>query len=342
MTSPIGMQEKPGRGAVTGKALETIVRRHLELSNDQPVTLEEVIRHTNLNHIYKVQLTGRSIYVKVVPERPKRLPIALPRERVFGEAEAIRKFQRHASGAVLVPDVLFVDENEFVLGMTDVGRDRQVLFDVLDANYSLHVTQAPALGRALGAVHSGTAGIPPFRPAEHDRLLRAVIFQGLIAPGAAAAFPELADRVLTEMARRRECLVHADLWGKNILVGEGIPPAIVDFEGAFVGDAAFDVATVLATSLLPVLSRAGQMHDCQDFAVRFLWHYREAYADPRLADEVLDRTFFYVGTLMAARGFGPFAYPMSDESKLRLALLARNLTEFPPASPAEYAARIAR
>jgi aminoglycoside phosphotransferase (APT) family kinase protein len=341
MTGAGVFQQQSNRADGAGNALEKIVRKQLGLSADETVSLEEISRHTNLNHVYKAHFANQSIYLKVVPERPKRLPISLPRERVFSEAEAIRIFRDHASGEVLVPDVLFVDKEEFVLGMTDVGQGRQVLLDLLDDHYSLFVMHAAALGRALGAVHSATTGMPQFRRPEHDRVLRTVVFQGLIAPGAKAAFPDLADRVIEEMGRRSECFVHADLWGKNILIGEEVPPAIVDFEGAFVGDAAFDVATVLATATLPIVDRPSLRSECEEFTAEFLSCYRQAYASDHIADERITRAFYYVGTLIAARGFGPFAYPMSNETRTRIATLARNLTEFPPSSPAQYTVQLA-
>jgi aminoglycoside phosphotransferase (APT) family kinase protein len=327
--------------AVDLDTLERIVRKHLKISLGQPVDIEEISRHSNLNYVYKARVGGSSIYLKMVPERPKRLPMSLPRERVFAEAEAMRCFARHSADEVLVPGVLFVDPDEFVLGMTDVGERRQVLLDVIHTSYPVFVAQAPALGTALAAVHSSTRGLRDFRPPQQDQLLRAVVFQGLLGQGARAAFPDLAERVLSDMSSRRECLVHADLWGKNILIGEGVAPAIVDFEGAFLGDPAFDVATVLAVSLLPALEHDCLFALCGEFAADFLFHYRKAYLPSASAGQIVARAFWYVGTLIAARGFGPFAYPMSAGVQSRLGRLARNLTEYPPVSIADYGKRMA-
>ena len=324
-------------GGLSYVALERIIRRHLRLQPADCVELEEVGEYSNLNYVYKARLAGRCIYLKVVPERPKSLPMSLPRERVFAEAEAIRQFGRHAGGEAMIPDVLFVDEEEFVLGMTDVGAGREVLLSILKKDYSLFAAQAGALGRTLRSVHRGTRGIQEFRPLAQDRLLRAVVFQGLIAPGAKAIFPDLADNVIGEMNVRRECLVHADLWGKNILIGEGVPPAIVDFEGAFIGDPAFDVATLLAVALLPAIEDRRLNGSCIDFSSEFIGQY----AGDESADDAVARAFFYTGAMIAARGFGPFAYPMHGEVRERVAQLARSLTERPPASMSEYSARIA-
>jgi hypothetical protein len=55
---------------------------------------------------------------------------------------------------------------------------------------------------------------------------------------------------------------------------------------------------------------------------------------------VCARAYLYVGTLLAARGFGPFAYAMSDAARDRLAGLARSLTMQPPANVKQYCERL--
>ena len=42
-------------------------------------------------------------------------------------------------------------------------------------------------------------------------MLRRVVFEGLLAPGARAVFPELWEEVSAEMQAHEECLIHADL-----------------------------------------------------------------------------------------------------------------------------------
>ncbi len=332
MTSAAAVSSETGH-------IEAILRRNMRIDGGQAVSVTPITEHSNLNHVYRVNVGERNVYVKVVPERPKKLPMKLPRERVFSEAEAMRRFGAHAGGHVDVPEVLFVDGEDFALGMTDVGEGRSVLLDVAQSRYELLLGQAANLGAALGAVHAATAGMPPFRPEMQDQMLRAIVFDGLIAPGAKAAFPEAADAMLLEMRKRRDCLVHADLWGKNILVGEGVKAAIVDFEGAFIGDPAFDVATVLAVSLLPALYRPELTDAAVCFAEAFIEAYgRASSATGEAADWAIVRGFWYAGALVAARGFGPFAYPMDDETRARVRAVAGMLAGQAPAAISEYAA----
>src|SRR5215510_13883545 len=94
------------------------VRRGLRLGEDTPIRLTEDQELSNINYVYRVECPTRSLYLKVIPERPKRFPVRLPRERVFSEAEGLRRFRSLAGNHVLIPEVLFVDEVEMALAMS--------------------------------------------------------------------------------------------------------------------------------------------------------------------------------------------------------------------------------
>src|SRR5690348_18079089 len=126
-------------------SLAAAVRRGLRLDAEAPVSLTEVVDFTNINYVYRVEAAGKSFYLKVIPEQPKRFPVKLSRERVFSEAEAIRRFRRLVEHKVEIPEVLFVDQQEMAFGMSDVGEDRQVLFSVIGERFDLLAEQAEAL-----------------------------------------------------------------------------------------------------------------------------------------------------------------------------------------------------
>lgn len=330
----------PPGGAPDPERLRQAVRRGLGLDAEEPVSLAEIGEHSNINYVYRVEAAGRRLYLKVVPERPKRLAAPLPRERIFSEAEGLRRFRALAGGAVVIPEVLFVDRGEMALGMSDVGEGRQVLFDRLGERFELLGEQAEALGRALGAVHGGTRGDGPLRPPGERAVVRGVIFEGLMAPGARAVFPELWDEVGGEMQTHDQCLVHADLWSKNLLVRSGTPVAVVDFEGVFYGDPAFDLGTLAAVALLPALERPERLEDALGFVSRLLGTWASHCGDSAWPPEVERRTFRAVATFLAARGFGPFAYTLDDAARHRLAGLARSLAAEPPAAWGAFAERV--
>ena len=335
MTAPGDQGGAPGLERIVAT-----IRHHLELGTAVAVNVTEIDEFTNINYVYRAELPDRSLYVKVVPERPKRLPASLPRERVRSEAEAMRRFRSLAGDAIVVPEVLFVDDREMAFAMTDVGRGRQVLFPVLADRYALLTEQAERLGQALGQVHGGTRGSGPLRPAAERAIVRKVIFDGLMAPGAREVFPELWDEVGSEMQAHDECLVHADLWSKNLLARTGAPLAVVDFEGAFYGDPAFDLGTLAAVALVPALERRALLPAALDFTARLCRSWAAACGDEKWPVEVLPRTFRATATFLAARGRGPFAYAMADEARSQIARLARSLAAAPPAEFASFRSRV--
>ncbi|HEV7767519.1 MAG TPA: aminoglycoside phosphotransferase family protein [Thermoanaerobaculia bacterium] len=327
MTEPEALSQPPDPDR-----LAAAIRRHLGLRDKDRVSLEEVGELSNINYVYRVETPTRSLYLKAVPERPKRLPIKLPRERVFSEAEGLRTFGALAGDDLVVPEVLFVDGEEMALAMSDVGDGREILFNALP--YSLHLIteHAEALGRALGNVHAGTHGKGSPRPAQEEAIIRKVVFDGLLGPGAKQVFPEHWDAVNAEMQQHRECLVHGDLWSKNLLVRRGAPIAVVDFEGVTYGDPAFDLGTLAAVVMLPALETPALMPEALDFIGKLLQSWSSACGSKSWARDVRPRTFRAIATFLAARGFGPFAYSMSEAARNRIRDLARALAANPPAT----------
>ena len=332
-----------GSGAPAPERVVEAVRRGLGLGDAEQVEVREVGEFSNINYVYRVEVPGRSLYLKVVPERPKRFPMKMPPERVFSEAEGLRRFGALVSpDDVLVPEVLFVDGELMALGMSDVGVGREVLFSLLPRGFDLLAEQAAPLGRALGRVHGGTRGGGTPRPASEEAMIRGIVFQGLLAPGARSVFPELWDEVSAEMQGHKECLIHADLWGKNLLVRRGEPAAVVDFEGVCYGDPAFDLGTLLAVALVPALDAPALVPDALSFASRLLDEWAANCGSAEWPVEVKARAFRATATFLASRGFGPFAYNLSDEGRSRIAALARELAAEPPSDVDGFSEMVTR
>jgi len=314
----------------SAQRLAEVVRRGLKLNSDVPISLVEITEFTNINYVYRAEIPGRSLYLKIIPEHPKHFPTQMSRQRVFAEAEGLRRFRSLANDAVVIPEVLFVDSEEMALGMSDVGQGREVLFSVLSNRFDLLAEQAEALGRGLGAVHSGTRGLGVLRPPQEEAILRRIIFDGLLAPGAKAVFPDMWDGVSAEMQAHRQCLIHADLWSKNLLVREGKPVALVDFEGVCYGDPAFDLGTLIAVSLLPALDKPDLISQSLIFTAQLLQSWESSCGDQDWAREVFPRTFRATACFLAIRGFGPFPYSMSESARQGITELARSLAAAPP------------
>lgn len=328
--------------ALSVEALVEAVRRGLELDAATPILMTEVVDFTNINYVYRVEAAGKSLYLKVIPERGKRFPVSLSRERVFSETEGLRQFRSLAKGRIIIPEVLFVDRPEMAFGMTDVGEQRQVLFGVIGERFDLLNEQAEAFGEALGFVHGGTRDSGSFRPPHEEMMLRGIVFQGLLSPGAQHVFPEQWGDLNEEMQAHRQCLIHADLWSKNILVRQGEPAALVDFEGVSYGDPAFDLATLIAVALLPALELKVPVSDSGWFVSRFLKSWSLACGSAAWANEVLPRTFRASACFLATRGFGPFAYPLADDTKRLIVALARHLVTEPAQDLEEFLTLVTR
>jgi len=144
-------------------------------------------------------------------------------------------------------------------------------------------------------------------------------------------FPEAWEAIGAEMQLHRECLIHGDLWSKNLLVRDGAPVAIVDFEGVALGDPAFDLGTLCAVALIPALEWPQFTNEALSFTARLLHAWAFTCGSDEWAGAVLPRAFRATATFLATRGFGPFAYTMSDAARARLTKLARSLATNPAA-----------
>lgn len=328
-------------GAPSTDYIEATVRRECRVPGSAPVTVRAVEQHSNINYVYRVTWDDRSIFVKAIPPRPKKLPVDLPRERALSEARAIERFHSLAGDVVVVPALLFVDSDQMMIGMSDVGEGRHVLFDVLSQQFHLLTGQADLLGCALGRVYLGTQGEGPLRPDAEEAIIRRIIFDGLLAPGSHHVLGDEWSWLSEEMQARRECMVHGDLWSKNLLVSAGQPLAVVDYEGVHYGDAAFDLGTVMSVAILPALERRHLMADAALFIARLLQSWQDAAGAPqRRAADAVKRAFRTCSCFLASRGFGPFAYPMSPEARERTAELAWSLWKDPVSGVDPFCTRL--
>jgi aminoglycoside/choline kinase family phosphotransferase len=332
--------------SLTPADLVEVARRGLKLPANADIAVREVTHLANLNYVFHVVANGASSYMKVVADTPKLLKVKLPKERIFYEAVAIDKFRRLCGPSVAVPQVLYLDKEAFALGMSDVGQDRRPLLEVIDDQYSALGANVVALGSALGQVHSRSRGHTPLRPPQFESMLETVIVDWLLAPGAQAIFADHWPRVAAQLKTNHECLVHGDLWAKNLLVNAQGTPGVVDFEGASIWDPAFDVATLLAVAAIPALKQPALLESCEEFTRTLIDAYGKAARENLKPHEhawpqtVCARAYLYAGTLLAARAFGPFVYTMTDAARERLARLARSLTADSPADVEEYCERL--
>lgn len=171
-------------------------------------------------------------------------------ERIYREADFLRAIgPLLPSGAV--PQVLFEDRPNYVLGLSAIRADHVVWKQAL-LEGRLDPVVAATLGRLLGTIHRATALRPELLPdapdwSLFDELRIDPFYRWIARVHLALARP--IDALLADMARHRACLVHADFSPKNVLVHpDGV--SLVDFETGHFGDPAFDLGFFLSHLLL--------------------------------------------------------------------------------------------
>ncbi|MBI1348366.1 phosphotransferase [bacterium] len=196
-------------------------------------------------------------------------------ERIYREADVLR------ATAPLLPDgaiprVLFEDREHYVLGLEAIRADHVVWKAALLQNH-LDLNVARTLGAYLGTIHRQTAGRSDLLPDASDWSLfdelRIDPFYRWIARVHSCLQPAV-DRLLSDMAAHRVCLVLADFSPKNVLVhADGV--SLVDFETGHYGDPAFDLGFFLSHLLLKSLRGRAHQHDWQRLIIAFWNSYRE-------------------------------------------------------------------
>ncbi len=289
----------------------------------------------NINWVRRVAIGGaepRSLVLKQARPALERFPqYAAPTERLLCEARWFEIARAHDADG-LCPRVLALDEANRVLALEDLSAAERL--DAALARGADVASQMETLARFLARVHAATAGDEalPARFANdamrrlHGDHIFALPYQGEdfgLSPRLEAAAREAcADAALVRAAERAHArylapqgaLVHADVQAGNVLLVPGGGAKLLDAEIAHVGDAAFDLGTLLAHLALPALARGG---DARELIARV----RRAYAAERDCDgELLARAGRYAGFELIRRTIGAarVAAVASDEAGLRV------------------------
>jgi hypothetical protein len=196
-----------------------------------------------------------------------------------------------------VPEILWIDETHDILGLSCPPPDavpwlRQIRTGAVSMDAATHA------GMLLAMMHSTTRKDPALRERFGDpRLLLGQNVEPMIRT-TAARHPALARNLQDAVLRLRSplCLIHGDFRLENILLipapGEPDPSAkakgpglahvmVVDFESAFFGHNAFDVATLVADLFLVGFLASGRWRAIMMMVDNFWQTYRHT-ADPEL------------------------------------------------------------
>jgi len=320
------VQQQQGSGDVAGAAL---AHARDFLAAHGRYVLEPVEEHSNFNYLYRARIAGdagaRCYWLKAADTLPRKLGVALPRARVFAEAETARIFCDQVGHLIDVPRIVYLHRDSHSFLMTDVGAGRRNGLDVLADDYELYQRAVPALAEAVARVHAATAG--DGREAAHEQDLRDFAYRELMGPGIRKLAPDHAEPLLQRLATTRECLNHSDLWAKNVLIGTDARLALIDYEGAMRGDPVFDLATLLAAALIPWFQHPAPNPKASWDITRhgILRGYGCGLCHPNWLRRISKRLPGAMAVMLGARCAGPFAYPMPDQARAALGRLCARL-----------------
>lgn len=288
----------------------------------------EVAAHSNFNYLYRCTHAGRQYFLKVTGGAPKAIDGALPKERALSEARAMQMCGRLVEGDIDVPQVIGIDAASCSFLMSDVERaGSRNLADVIRDDYALYLRSIGPMAKAVGRFHRGSGKRADCHDLPQTAELRKFAYDVLLRRGIRGLAGERGDDVLRWMEDSRECLIHSDLWAKNMLVSACGRMALIDFEGAMLGDPAFDLATLIAAAVIPCYQGSARPDQCEASYLRILAAYEDGLDDADWARRIIGRTGQALAVMLAARAAGPFPYEMAVRERSLLGRLAIDLLD---------------
>lgn len=267
----------------------------------------------------------------------------VPVQRSHHEAEFLRVVVKDVPG--FAPPLLAedLDEGFIVLPYLDPSAWRLWKADLLAGDVN------PEIARRTGALLGRLGCATRNRPDLARRFDTGSYFDALrLDPylrECARVHPDLAaplDALIDETCGRREALVHGDASPKNILVGRGGVPLILDAECAFYADPAFDLAFLLNHFLLKSVHRPDRLLAFRTAMASVLAGHAET-ENPDYMAAVQARASRLLPGLMLARvdGKSPVEYLTDPAKRAQVRTIARAFLLTPTENPIEIADRLA-
>ena len=309
------------------ESVQQFLRAHDLVGADLPICVTSLAGGVS-SVVLAVSQAGRRMVVKQARER---LQVAdqwiAPPERSMVEADALAVAAAISPGHV--PRVFARDAGAHILVLECAPsgwRDwrTQLLEGIVD------IPVSGQLGTLLASWHTHTMGLLPesLRSHGHWDALRVDPYYRTVA-SRRPLIAESVSEVLSEMGRRRVCMVHGDFSPKNILVGDdGL--WVIDFEVAHLGDPTFDVAFLLSHLVLKSIHLPEKRALLDACITTFLGAY--ATGGPTLCDfEDPHYLFRQTGCLLVARvvGKSPVDY-LTHAERVAVETLGTSLIVAPP------------
>lgn len=315
---------EPRRELPRGGALAAFLVDHGVCVDDRSFAVAELSGGIS-NVVLRASWAGGCIVIK---QSLPRLRVAADWQfdvkRIFVEAECMSLIASMMPGTC--PEVVFVDRERHVLGMTCAPSGGVVW---KDANLvgDLRGERAVAAARLLGRLQRATGDRADVAERFDDLM---PLVQGRIAPyhqTVASVHADLAPIIAADIERlqtTRRVLVHGDFSPKNLIAYDDGTMTTLDFEVAHWGDPAFDPAFLLSHLVLGACYRPQQAAVFLAHAVDF-WRVYRTEADRFGAPDAA--VLAELGCLLLARidGKSPVEYLTEDAQRAVVRSYARTL-----------------
>jgi 5-methylthioribose kinase len=261
------------------------------------------------NAVFRVDSAEHALVVKQSrPQLRTRDPWFSDLQRVYREQEVMQLLHRTLPESV--PEILFVDRDNFVFAMSAAPAAAVVWkTQLLAADVDLALGER--CGALLGKIHQATADCPaalePFRDRKVFVQLRVDPFYRRVQERR----PEVAEpieRLVQQLLTVSEALCHGDYTPKNLLV-HGPSLTLVDYETAHYGDPTMDLGLLLCHLVLKAALHSAHRERFFDLTRAFWRGYAAQVRFVPLAT-LQTRGIAHVGACLLARvdGTSPVDY----------------------------------
>lgn len=295
----------------------------------KPSSVVPVSRHTRVNYIFRIELTdGRNLYLKQGLGQVRTTGWAFDPSRIAYEFKALGVLGR-IWGPGVVPEAILYSGPANAILMSDVQGGGELLAEAFERGV-LHAGTGERLGRLLGDLHLQTSGSGPIvRPDDVEAATREFLLEFKMA-GARKAEPGAVESLLSDSAGVPWSLQCVDIADKNIFV-EGDDVRLIDFEGVFRWDPAFDIGHAAAHYLVNAWRSSAMATEVMRFTRGLLFQYVLATRDT--SPERRRREARYAAAFLLHRTLGKGQTPgLSDDRKAVIAEQARRWLVAPPES----------
>ncbi len=225
------------------------VKKHLSFKINKIKKIKE-LSGGNVSYVFAVEIESDSginkLVLKQVLSQIKREDedIEMPLERIITEAKVLEKIKEWI-GENFVPEIFYLDKENFVLIMSDVEQDRKCLVDELEKN-NLHANLAKQFGEFFGRFHARTYKIDEDLSTAERELMETYYIPLHLTWGARKHFPEeVIKKIVKESYLTNPSLIWIDPVHRNIFVSKN-DFRLIDFEFCLHLDPAIDLGIFLS------------------------------------------------------------------------------------------------